>query len=87
MTPIKIKFTIEAKTLKTGRLPGGTELELIRDFPFLPRQGDMIAVTPEGSLLQVRTVYWSEEDGFEVNFEYDDLEHSKNLKASGWTEV
>lgn len=88
MNPIKIKFTVECPLRKPQGIVTRSDMELVRDFPFLPRKGDDIAVTKGGYLFEVRYIYWSDEEGFNVVLKPDDGGGDNvELKLEGWTEV
>lgn len=38
-------------------------------LPYLPRVGDSLAVGPGGDFLEVRSFFWSPEDGYQVWFD------------------
>lgn len=80
-----IIFRMEIGTEKGG---WGTDVFQSAELPFLPRKGDMIALTKLDDCHEVEDVYWTAGLGFEVFFKFEDRTKAslKLLKNAGWTE-
>jgi hypothetical protein len=77
---IKATFFIEVAT--TGA--NGVNLKFTRKIPFVPCEGFMMTVAPGDDHRRVESVYWSEEDGLQIFFEFEEGYKPKLLKTFGW---
>lgn len=82
MITYKIKFMIESAPVEPE--DNSDEMECTSRLPFVPRIGDMIAVTAKDDLREVERVYWTPRDGLCVWFVFDTNATPKVLKAAGW---
>lgn len=55
-------------------------------LPFLPRQGDELAVGFDGDYMTVECVFWCPDEGLTVQFEDEPLRTLEEMKRWGWVE-